>query len=119
MMKVDKNLIFNELSASKFSVYFNSKVKTCENSSREIKMTKVKSKSKSQVHSMWLCSAVAQKEEFKYGCWIRQIEAEFEVRQEILVKSRQPGRCIGNRKSHLLFCSCARSNFPGQRITCN
>ena len=44
MKKVDKNLIFNELSASNFSVYTLLQLKTRENRSREIKMTKVKSK---------------------------------------------------------------------------
>ena len=107
-------------------------VKTAQ---EKLKWQRPKVKSKSQVHSMWLDIwsndklqqyAVAQKEEFKYGCWTRQIEADpcrlqkknfaksrqwFGLRQEILVKSRQ--------KKSLLFCSCVRSNVPGQRITCN
>ena len=39
---------------------------------------------------MWLCSAMAQKEEFKYGCWIRQIEADpCSLQKKELAKSRQ------------------------------
>ena len=73
--------------------------------------------------------AVAQKEEFKYDCWVRQtlkyslqknprqIEAEFGVqtsaRNSRQIKAARPSRCIAQvRKSHLhmiLFCSYARS----------
>ena len=91
----------------------------------------VKSKSK-YIPCSWTFGQIATacSGAFKYDCWIRQTLAackkqlaksrqslEFRLQQEILVKSRQPGRAVALvRKSHLLSCSYERSNVPGQRI---
>ena len=88
-------------------------VKTAQ---EKLKWQRPKVKSKSQVHSMWLDIwsndklqqyAVAQKEEFKYGCWTRQIEADPCRLQKKTLPNRGSGLDFGKkfssnqgRKSH-------------------
>ena len=110
MKKVDQKLIFNGLYTSKLK-----KVKTRENCSREIKMTKVKLKAtKSPVqYFIWL------------DIWSNCNSTQFRKTNNSnlvagFVKSRQnlAGNFLQIKKNRLLIWSCAKVTFQTKKNNC-
>ena len=83
-----------------------------EKSSREIKMTKVKSKSKSQVHSMWLCSAVQWRKKKNSNMVVGFVKSRQSLKFDKKFSSNQGSRAVALVIEKVIYYS-----VPVQEVT--